>query len=44
MCMLVLIVTYGSYAPVSAIYTVYEYHIMIIYIYIADVVTDLLYF
>ena len=44
MCMLVPIVACGSYAPVSAIYTVYEYHNMIIHIYIADVVTDLFYF
>ena len=44
MCMHVPIVTYGNYVPVSAIYTVYEYHNMIIHIYIADVVTDLFYF
>ena len=44
MCRHVPIVPCGSYAPVSAMYTVCEYHIMIIYIYIADVVTDLFYF
>jgi hypothetical protein len=33
MCRQVPKVPYGSYAPVSDIYTVYEYHIITMYIY-----------